>query len=600
MTLIPEQEDRIRRYLLGDATPDEAECVETDLLRGDESVEQLRMIEDELITDYARDALTDREMKVMGKNFFNTPERRERLIIAREMVKEASAMTEDMVVEEMNAVSARPRINERRQEASRKGRDWLRALFQPGWPGWKIAVYATLAIGLGLGMWRLWRGDRENARLEKGMIALNQTYRERRLVKARITGLHYAPFRETRGGSEADVEQAGIDLTARRRAHDYLDDAIRENSTASSAHHAMGRYHLARKYFDDAIEEFEAALKTAPNNARLQSDLGAALMEKSALEASQKSGRDPRTIDRSLEHLNRAIELDNSLLEPLFNRALLRQSLEKLSQAKEDWDNYLKKDSTSSWAEEARSNLKLIEERNKRVSQRDDELFVAFQQAYQAGDEEQVWSVFSRSHFRLGNQIAAKLNDETLALVQEGRLQDALAKWRELSDLGKLAERKSGDQYVADLARVYRPSLPARARALAEARSLLKDGHKNYEASSISQAIKKYAQAQAIFSRHDDLGEALLCEFWSGFCHYQQADTWRSLVSFNEVDRASEARGYKWLQSLALNGLANAQMRLVEYSTAIATCHRAHQLALGIGDENGKLRSLNILTAIYE
>jgi CHAT domain-containing protein len=607
---------------MGVAPPDEVEQVETDLLRGDENVELLRLIEDELITDYALGALEQRERELLEENFFSTPDRRERLMIAREMVIQVSAYGNLGTAEGMEEA----RTGDKSRGAPQIWK-WLIASFRYGQFNrigqfrWKIAIYATLVVGIGLGIWSLRPGYRKtevDARLEKGMVALNQAYRERRLVKARISELHYAPFRETRGGPEADGEQAGIDLPSRRRAFDLLDDAVRENQTAgaagaagtagavgspeaaAAAHHAMGRFHLARKNFDDAVAEFEAALKTASNDARLHSDLGAALMEKSDLEALGKSGRDPRTLDRSLEHLNRAIELDDSLLEPLFNRALLRQNLGQLFQAKEDWDNYLKKDSTSPWAEEARRNLKLIEERNKKVSQREEGLFVAFQQAHQAGDEEQVWSVFSRSHFRLGNHLAARLIDETLALAQEGRAQDAQARWQVLSDLGALAERKSGDRYVADLARVYSPSSAARARALAEARSLLKDAFKSYSDSHPSQAITKYGQAQAIFRRQGALGEALLSEYWSGFCYLQQDDTRHSLESFNEVAQTSEAREYKWLQSLALHGLANAQMRLTEYSNAIPTCHRANQLAREIGDENGRLRSLKMLTLLYE
>jgi CHAT domain-containing protein/Flp pilus assembly protein TadD len=615
MTLLPEQEEQIRRYLLGAATPDEVERVETDLLRGEENVELLLLIEDELITDYALGALEQRERELLEENYFSTPERRERLMIAREMVNQVTAYGNLGTAEEIEEA----RTGDKSWAAPQTWK-WMIASFRSGQVGWKIAIYAALVVGVGLGIWSLRQGYRKtevDARLDKGMVALNQAYRERRLVRARITELQHAPFRETRGGPEADGEQAGIDLPARRRAFDLLDDAVRENQTAgatgatgatgsvgspeaaAAAHHAMGRFHLARKNFDDAIAEFEAALKTAPNDARLHSDLGAALMEKSALEASGKSGREPRTLDRSLEHLNRAIELDYSLLEPLFNRALLRQNLGQLFQAKEDWDNYLKKDSTSPWAEEARRNLKLIEERNKKVSQRGEELFVAFQQARQAGDEERVWSVFSRSHFRLGNHIASRLIDETLALAQEGRAQDAMAKWQVLSDLGALAERKSGDRYIADLARVYRPSSAARDRALAEARSLLKEAFKNYSDSRPSQAITKFGQGQAIFRRQGNLGEALLSELWSGFCHLQQADTRHSLESLNEVAQASESREYKWLQSLALNGLANAQVQLTEYSNAVATCRRAHQLAREIGDENGRLRSLSILTGLY-
>jgi tetratricopeptide (TPR) repeat protein len=129
---------------------------------------------------------------------------------------------------------------------------------------------------------------------------------------------------------------------------------------------------------------------------------------------------------------------------------------------------------------------------------------------------------------------------------------------------------------------------------------LLKDALKNFIDSRPSQAITKFGQAQAIFRRQGGLSEALLSEYWIGFCYLQQADMRRSLESFNEVVQASEARGYKWLQALALNGPANAQTRLTEYSNAISIGRRAHQLALEIGDEHGRLRSLNMLTLLYE
>src|SRR5262245_35281715 len=74
----------------------------------------------------------------------------------------------------------------------------------------------------------------------------------------------------------------------------------------------------------------------------------------------------------------------------------------------------------------------------------------------------------------------------------------------------------------------------------------------------------------------------------------------RGMEIFNDTAQASEARAYKWLQSVALNGLANAQMRLTEYSTAIAICRRALQLSREISDENGRLRILSILTGLYE
>src|SRR5262245_60000729 len=268
MTLLPEQEDQIRRYFMGVATPDEVEQVETDLLRGDENVERFRLIEDELITDYALGALEQRERELLEEHSFSTPNRRERLMIAREMVKQVSDFGKLGTAEEIEEA----RTGDKSWAAPQTWK-WMIATFRSGQVRWKIAVYAALVVGLGLGVWSLrqvYRKTEVDARLEKGMVALNQAYRERRLVKARITELQYAPFRETRGGTEADGEQAGIDLPARRRAFDLLDDAVREHLTAgtagtagatgateavgspeaaAAAHHAMGRFHLTRKNF---------------------------------------------------------------------------------------------------------------------------------------------------------------------------------------------------------------------------------------------------------------------------------------------------------------------------------------------------------------
>src|SRR5262249_9770374 len=159
MTLLPEQENQIRRYILGVATPDETEQVEIDLLRGGENVEHLLLIEDELITDYALAALDERERELMEKNYFSTPERQERLMIAHEMVKQATAYDKSRTAEETWV-----------DKALRSVRQTLKLLvaqFRPGQINqggrmrWKIAVYAALVIGLGIGITSLWRGYRK-------------------------------------------------------------------------------------------------------------------------------------------------------------------------------------------------------------------------------------------------------------------------------------------------------------------------------------------------------------------------------------------------------------------------------------------------------
>jgi CHAT domain-containing protein len=570
MTFHAEEENLVRLYLLGEAGEEERRRVEERLLGDDEYVERLRIVEEELIDDYARGAMTARERELFKKHFLSTPKRMNKLAAAQAMVEFATA-------------TAAVRREETRDKDLRR-----RVMF---FPRWRIAIYAALVLGAGLGVWRLSSGRSD---VEQAMTAMNQAYREQRTLKSRITRLDYAPFVETRG-----EEQGQVDLTARDRAERFLLDATAEGPN-SAAHHALGRLYLARKKFDQAIAEFEKAQKIDPDNPGLHSDLGAALFEQGNLGAPPgAAGGDPRLFNRSLEHLNRALELDGSTLEAIFNRALLRQSAGLLAPAKEDWESYLKKDATSQWAEEARNNLRLIEKQNGKVLQRENDLFLDFQQAYRAGDDRAALRVFSRGHLRDGNHIAGKLIDEFLDLTQRGERKEAQDRLKALAFAGEAAMRNFGERYFADIARFYRTAPDAHAPRLTRARELMKSAYQSYAQTHNNQAIESYLEARHLFDSSGNLGEALLAEFWAGFCRLGHADAQGSLLTFNRVAAVSEVRGYKWLEALALIGATNSQIRLMEYSQAIRSGGRAYRLSQQIADDNGMLRCLSILANTY-
>jgi tetratricopeptide (TPR) repeat protein len=60
-----------------------------------------------------------------------------------------------------------------------------------------------------------------------------------------------------------------------------------------------------------------------------------------------------------------AIALDRNLLDALFNRALLYQQMSRFADARDAWEEYLRKDATSPWADEARKRIKDIEDQKK-------------------------------------------------------------------------------------------------------------------------------------------------------------------------------------------------------------------------------------------
>ena len=181
------------------------------------------------------------------------------------------------------------------------------------------------------------------------MAALKEAYRDQRPVESRITEFGYAPPPPiTRGG-----EQEKFDYVARDRARALIQSEAAEHPGARS-YHDLGRFYLAQHEFDKAIDQFENALKEAPNNAQIHSDLGAAYMERALVDQDNPNTGD---LARSLEQLNRAIAIDNSLLAAYFNKALCLQRMNDLSLAREAWEVYLKKETDSEWLKEAERNL---------------------------------------------------------------------------------------------------------------------------------------------------------------------------------------------------------------------------------------------------
>jgi tetratricopeptide (TPR) repeat protein len=199
-----------------------------------------------------------------------------------------------------------------------------------------------------------------NAEYRRGIEDLRAATQDRRPVRSRISGLEHANFSQTRGGPETNAQQERL-----RLAELNLKAALEKNPSPE-VHHALGQTYLAQGQFDAAITQLNQALAGTSANARIYSDLGAAWFEKAKASPQITSGAaQPSSEDlaRSLENLNKALQLDSSLQEALFNRAMVYESLGKTEQAKTDWREYLKRESTGAWADEARRNLQSLESR---------------------------------------------------------------------------------------------------------------------------------------------------------------------------------------------------------------------------------------------
>jgi tetratricopeptide (TPR) repeat protein len=278
--------------------------VEIRLLSDPVYSEEFDVVVNELTDDYVAGAVQGAERNQMERHFFASPARREKLRIA-------AALKE-------------------RQQA-RATKRWL--------PSRELRIAASILIVVGLAF-GVWWATRESE-FDKGLKALQTAYRAQRPIEPRVSELAYSSFESTRGSTTNDERAEHL-----RRAQLNFEQALREKPTPE-AHHALGKVYLAQRNPDDAIKEFEQALSGSRSQAQIYNDLGAAWLQKG-------------DFSRSLDSFNKALQLDGNLLEALFNRALCYQKQSRFEEAKAAWNEYLKRDSSSPWADEARGYLNRI------------------------------------------------------------------------------------------------------------------------------------------------------------------------------------------------------------------------------------------------
>ncbi len=216
---------------------------------------------------------------------------------------------------------------------------WLRR------PHWSVIAPILLVIFTGAFAWQIFFSQTE---LDKGLAALNATYRVGRPLEARLAGFGYAPY---------EPGKAHFDERKWKLAEEFLVTRTQSLNTPAALH-ARGKFKLATHLFDEARPQFEAALKLDPNNAQLHNDLGVMWLEQATLRRTAPDAS--QQFAQSRTHLEQALQLDRHNLEVLFNLALLdfRQSLWK--QAEDGWNLYLTKDARSGWAQEAKTYLNHI------------------------------------------------------------------------------------------------------------------------------------------------------------------------------------------------------------------------------------------------
>ncbi len=173
---------------------------------------------------------------------------------------------------------------------------------------------------------------------------------QNRTVEGRLTGgFAYAPMkRTTRAGLKAADEDFAL-LAARSE----LETRAQERPTAANRR-AAGIAQLVAGDTDTAITTLESVVADEPAHAAYHSDLAAAYIAR---------GREwdrREDFDKARAAAERAIELDPSLDEPYFNRALALDALGQAGEAEAAYRRALARDPQSPWNAEITSRLEQV------------------------------------------------------------------------------------------------------------------------------------------------------------------------------------------------------------------------------------------------
>jgi CHAT domain-containing protein/tetratricopeptide (TPR) repeat protein len=577
------EQNAVRQYLLKQLSDADQQAFEFRLLTEDALSEELEIVEDELIDEYLAEELSKVERTSFEETFLAHPERLRKLKGSQALKRYVDTRS--------------PPKSARRPFEFLK--NWIIS-YVPGGRGELVAspIGAMLALlVVAAGGFVVWRMVIYQSDLTKGLVALNQAYRQQRPLEVRISDIEHAPFIATRSN-----EPPPVNSFERDRAQRFLSDAFKEDADADS-YHALGKFYLLERDIDKAIEYLEQARNAGPNNAQIYADLGAAYLEKAKheleVEKPDGPGQDGKGLEhlgRSLEYLKQALELNPDLLEALFNRALVHEYQGLYFQAVADWRAYLEKDPNSQWAVEARERLTSLENKKAVGSQKTGDALETFLRVYETHDDEAAWKIYTRNYATTGNGITRELLDDFLA---EKPRRNSTVNLQALDYLGQLEIRRTQDAYTSDLARYYSTAAPQTKALLVQARQHMSKAVKLMNGSEIAAATESLLEARSMFEKAGNVPELLIADSVIAHAAALQPANAEGLEVLARAIPVCESRRYKWLlaRNLWLQSFINSN--LINFSEAIGESSRALQLFQELEDSTNVSKTFLQLASLH-
>lgn len=549
-------ETSIREYLLGRVTEESVLSeLEELLFMNEEFANNVAMVEDTLINDYVFGRLDDSDRLGFEKSLHNNTERKLGVDLA-------------VALKEKATVSA---LAPQKEDFF----DAVRAFFKR--PQY-AAGFAVVIIGIVIFSFVIFSRKTSSGDLAE----LQAIYKQQRQTETRISGFDYAPMAITRGEDLNDENTKKL-----RRIEITLIEAV-ENGQDARAHHDLGIFYLNKRDLPQAIKELDLAVKGDVSNARFHNDLGSAYYE------TAKAGSNEKKIGstaRAIEEFSRALELNPDLLEALFNKSLTLQELSLTNEARESWNLYLQKDTSSKWADEARKDLEKLDKQQSNLKTKE-QVLDDFLAAYRKKDDDLAWKIHCQtrdvfSGVWLPDQLsrrflAAKLNANE---IEQRENIDAL------TYIGDLEKTRNADFFVADLAGRLANVDEKDATILSAASAAFDRGLKFTIEIDHLKALKEFEESAKAFAAGKDTAGEKMAVYWivqnlSSLSRFKEG-----MQKFADLKTYADEKKYRWLSAAADYYAGIMFARQNELTKARLAYDSAYSASVTLGDSLLEQRS---------
>lgn len=220
-----------------------------------------------------------------------------------------------------------------------------------GWKRWLsipslAAVSVAILLIAGLGWWAI--AGRTDAASANKLLA--RAYTDQRTLELRVPGAAFAPLRVQRGPAESFVARPAPLL----KAEALIANQLAAHPDDPAWLQAAARADVLEGKYDAAVESLQRAVELQPHSPELLFDLGTAHFQRGQSEDRQED------YGAAYEDLSEVLAAEPDNAPALFNRAIVAEHQFLYQQALDDWEHYLKLDSTSQWADEARSRAEAV------------------------------------------------------------------------------------------------------------------------------------------------------------------------------------------------------------------------------------------------